>query len=129
MCTGMSGSLRYMAPEVANYDPYDESVDVYSFGILMYQVLTGETPFYGFKREKFMLDVVQNNHRPDTSLVVDLAYDERCCRETADSMVDILVRCWDPNRTNRPKMADVYEQLVTLHTNEVVMKAASGCCA
>jgi serine/threonine protein kinase len=40
--TGNTGSLRYMAPEVALRKPYTEKVDVYSFGILLWQMATGE---------------------------------------------------------------------------------------
>jgi serine/threonine protein kinase len=125
--TGMSGSLRYMAPEVANCEPYDESVDVYSFGMLMWQVLTGVTPFQGFKKEKFMLDVVQNHFRPDMTRVAALATDRRCCGETVDVMTSIVQRCWDPKRTRRPKMAAVYEQLCDIYSTELAMNA--GCCA
>ncbi|CAE7706659.1 STY8 [Symbiodinium microadriaticum] len=124
----MSGSLRYMAPEVANCEPYDQSVDVYSFGILMYQVLTGITPFLGCKREKFMLDVVQNNMRPIVAPVEALAADRRCCRETSDKLIGMMRRCWDPNRISRPTMLIVYEELVAMHASELAMKDAGGCC-
>jgi len=33
--TGETGSLRYMAPEVADLIPYNHKIDVYSFGILL----------------------------------------------------------------------------------------------
>jgi serine/threonine protein kinase len=33
--TGETGSFRYMAPEVANSQPYNETADVYAFGILL----------------------------------------------------------------------------------------------
>jgi serine/threonine protein kinase len=36
--SGNTGSLRYMAPEVALDKPYNHKVDVYSFGILLWQV-------------------------------------------------------------------------------------------
>jgi len=39
--TGNTGSLAYMAPEVALRKPYNEKVDVYSFAILLWQMLSG----------------------------------------------------------------------------------------
>lgn len=45
--TGMTGSLRYMATEVAMCQPYSEGVDVYSFGIIAYEMYTGVAPFGG----------------------------------------------------------------------------------
>lgn len=41
------GSLRYMAPEVALGKPYNLKVDVFSFGILLWQMLSLKTPFAG----------------------------------------------------------------------------------
>merc|ERR1712183_1116963 len=46
--SGNTGSLRYMAPEVAKEQPYNTSVDVYSFAILLWQICTLETPFNDF---------------------------------------------------------------------------------
>jgi len=46
--TGNTGSLRYMAPEVALGRPYDERVDAYSFGILFWQVCGSKCPFPRF---------------------------------------------------------------------------------
>ena len=45
--TGNTGSLRYMAPEVALRKPYTEKCDVYSFGILVWQMARDRVPFKG----------------------------------------------------------------------------------
>lgn len=42
----MCGSMEYMAPEVLQRLPYDQRADLWSFGILMYELLFGATPFY-----------------------------------------------------------------------------------
>ena len=44
--TGKTGSMRYMAPEVFLDDPhYDEKVDIYSTGLIMWYMTLGERPF------------------------------------------------------------------------------------
>lgn len=43
--SGNSGTLMYMAPEVINGNQYNRKADVYSFGILMYEVITNKFPF------------------------------------------------------------------------------------
>ena len=45
--TGYTGSLRYMAPEVAQRLPYNEKVDVYSYGIMVWQMARDKIPFKG----------------------------------------------------------------------------------
>lgn len=43
--TGETGTKRYMAPEVYNNLPYSYSVDVYSLGLIMYEMFANEQPF------------------------------------------------------------------------------------
>lgn len=45
--TGMMGSPLYMAPEQWGDDDPDARADIYSLGVILYQLLTGETPFKG----------------------------------------------------------------------------------
>lgn len=40
------GTYEYMSPEVAAKENYNENVDVWSLGILLYELLHGYTPFY-----------------------------------------------------------------------------------
>lgn len=43
--TAEAGSLRYMAPEVGNSQPYNATCDSYSFCILLWQMLLVKTPY------------------------------------------------------------------------------------
>jgi serine/threonine protein kinase len=45
--SGNTGTLIYMAPEVALNKPYTEKVDIYSFGIILWQLASGVVPFSG----------------------------------------------------------------------------------
>jgi hypothetical protein len=40
------GTLHYMAPEIGE-GKYDRSIDIYAMGALLYEMLTGQVPFYG----------------------------------------------------------------------------------
>ncbi len=40
------GTPSYMAPEIIQEKEYDEKVDTWSVGIMTYEMIFGETPFY-----------------------------------------------------------------------------------
>lgn len=63
--SGETGSLRYMAPEVAKGHPYNHKVDVYSFGIILWEMKAGKRPFGALRgKEDFFKFVVQRGDRP-----------------------------------------------------------------
>ena len=45
--TDYVGTPSYAAPEIINKEPYDEEVDIWSLGVLLYNMLTGLEPFSG----------------------------------------------------------------------------------
>jgi serine/threonine protein kinase len=49
------GSPLYMAPEACRGEPIDSRVDIYSVGVLLYQLICGELPFY----DENLLRVIQ----------------------------------------------------------------------
>uniref|UniRef100_A0A7S3L1A0 Protein kinase domain-containing protein n=1 Tax=Amphora coffeiformis TaxID=265554 RepID=A0A7S3L1A0_9STRA len=62
--TGQTGSLRYMAPEIAMEMPYNESCDVFSWGILFWQVCSLQTPFSKYNARTHAERVVMGGERP-----------------------------------------------------------------
>ena len=65
--SGETGSLRYMAPEVASNLAYNHSADVYSFAIILWEMTSYKKPYEGLTREAFYRRVVQGGERPAIS--------------------------------------------------------------
>ena len=100
--TGNTGTLRYMAPEVALAKPYNETVDVYSFGIILWQIAKGRVPFAGMGRRTYMENVVVGGERP------------RLDRSWPKAFSRLLQRCWHEDYTLRPTFAEVKSELDSL---------------
>lgn len=100
--TGNTGTLRYMAPEVALAKPYNQSVDTYSFGIILWQIVKGKVPFSGLGRRTYMENVVVGGERP------------RLDRSWPKAFSRLLQRCWNEDRTLRPSFSEVTSELDAL---------------
>lgn len=88
--TGMTGSLRYMAPEVALHKPYNEKVDVHSFGIILWQIASDKIPFDGLSISDFKEFIVNQGYR----LVMPTDWPKK--------FRALLNSCWDKNIISRP---------------------------
>jgi len=89
------GTMEYMAPEIVGYGNYDYSVDIWSLGILLYELLFGHSPF----KAQSMKDVILNikNH--------DLAYDKSITAECKDLIKKLL----NINPQKRLKIRDILQ--------------------
>jgi serine/threonine protein kinase len=88
--TGFTGTMAYMAPEVALRKPYNEKVDIYSFGIILWQMLTGETPFDGMSKAVYMERVALGGLRPSIP------------RDVPKDLTMLIQQCWDQDPKRRP---------------------------
>ena len=104
--TGYTGSLRYMAPEVALREPYTEKVDVYSFGIMVWQMAKDKVPFTGMGKKAFIENVVVGGLRPK----LDKSWPSGFCR--------LLTDCWQRDPSSRPSFAMIVLDLDRLIDDE-----------
>jgi serine/threonine protein kinase len=95
LLTGNTGSLRYMAPEVAKGEAYDQRVDAYSFGILFWQICSLQTPYAGMSARSHAERVVRQGERP------------RPDPSWPSSWVELMSRCWDTIIHSRPEFDEI----------------------
>lgn len=55
------GTPEYVAPEILNYEPISTASDMWSIGVLIYVMLTGESPFLGEEKQETFLNISQVN--------------------------------------------------------------------
>ena len=71
--SGIEGTLPYMAPEVIRGDPQDERSDLWSFGVVLYEMLTGTLPFTGRNSLDLAAAIVQGSVQLPESVPAPLA--------------------------------------------------------
>jgi hypothetical protein len=92
---GVQGTPQWMAPEILKQEPHDMHSDVYSFGMVLCEMMTGEVPWAGLDAAGITFAVCVQNARPSLP-------------ETASPMLARLAReCWTAHAQSRPSFAQV----------------------
>lgn len=117
--TETCGTRRYMAPEVALKLGYGKEVDVYSFGMLLWEICVLEKPFDSIQSvEEFHDLVVLCGKRP--SLHIDPLW--------TSSLKHLMSKCWSTDPLDRPTMMEVKSMLcnVLRDMNVKAMESKNG---
>jgi len=106
--TGRTGSFMYMAPEVTRSKPYSEKADVFSFGVVLYQL---------FARQTFaaVLLLLSRGDPVDCEI-----YAEKVARgyrvpipsRWPEPVRELVASCWAQEPEDRPSMDDVARMIV-----------------
>ncbi|KAG2489969.1 hypothetical protein HYH03_011598 [Edaphochlamys debaryana] len=109
--TGQAGSCMYMAPEVHQRLPYNEKCDVFSFGVLLYELLAGELLLVAYgpntgRAAKLGIRTPQGYAR-----VVSEGFRPPRPTRISDAQWSLVTSCWHQDPCERPNMAEVVEAL------------------
>ena len=96
------GTMQWVAPEILTAgNRYTQSVDVYAFGIIMWELLTSENPYHGLHPVQLANMVLKFKMRPEIP------------ENTPEDLKTLITRCWDQDPNNRPPFKELRELFET----------------
>ncbi|CAL8339040.1 unnamed protein product [Lota lota] len=90
-----AGTVAWMAPEVIRNEPVSEKVDIWSFGVVLWEMLTGEVPYKDVDSSAIIWGVGNNS--------LQLPVPETC----PDGFKILLRQCWSSKPRNRPSFRQI----------------------
>ncbi|XP_071977806.1 mitogen-activated protein kinase kinase kinase 20 isoform X2 [Engystomops pustulosus] len=96
------GTFPWMAPEVIQSLPVSETCDTYSYGVVLWEMLTREVPFKGLEGLQVAWLVVEKNER--------LTIPSSCPR----SFAELMRLCWEAEAKKRPSFKQIISNLESM---------------
>ena len=96
----IAGTAAYMSPEQAEGKPVDSRSDIFSFGAVLYEMVTGQRPFQGSSQLSILTSVLRDDPQPIATIAGNVPPEleriiARCLRKDPDrrwhSMKDVQV--------------------------------------
>ncbi|XP_017113231.1 uncharacterized protein LOC108136503 isoform X3 [Drosophila elegans] len=97
-----AGTYAWMPPEVISVSTYSKSSDVWSYGVLLWELITGETPYKGFDPLSVAYGVAVN------TLTLPIP---KTCPETWGAL---MKSCWQTDPHKRPGFKEILKQLESI---------------
>ncbi|XP_045832712.1 serine/threonine-protein kinase STY46-like isoform X4 [Trifolium pratense] len=108
--TAETGTYRWMAPEVIQHKPYNHKADVFSFGIILWELLTRKLPYEDLSPLQAAIGVVHKDLRPEIP------------RDTHPKLVELIHRCWHKDPCLRPDFSEIIKFLQHINMMIAVKK-------
>ncbi|RHZ58769.1 hypothetical protein Glove_368g6 [Diversispora epigaea] len=93
----MYGVISYMAPELFKGQPYSFASDIYSLGMIMWQLTSGHRPFHDRGHGPILILDILDGKRPKTT------------KDTPECWENLMKKCWHPNPSQRPTIDEIYQ--------------------
>ncbi|CAB4410206.1 unnamed protein product [Rhizophagus irregularis] len=86
------GVIPYIAPEIFKGSKFSKEADIYSFGMIMWELTTGCKPFNNIKHDIQLIYKILDGERP------------KITEDTPECYANLMKSCWDPDPKKRPSI-------------------------
>ncbi|CAB4473256.1 unnamed protein product [Rhizophagus irregularis] len=93
------GKIGYMAPEVLRRNSYSKAADVYSFGIILWELTSCRMPFSDVRQDIHLVYEIIEGRRP------------KIVEGTPPAFAKLIQDCWNPDPNLRPTMEEVRNRI------------------
>ncbi|RIB13963.1 kinase-like domain-containing protein [Gigaspora rosea] len=111
---GIYGILPYIAPEVLKTQTYTKESDIYSFGIIMWEIFFG-TP----------VTIKQNSYPIMQIMQIIDGLRPHIYENTATCYTDLMKKCWYVESKKRPTAKEIYDAFVEWQNDEIILSKLS----
>ncbi|RHZ82314.1 hypothetical protein Glove_109g324 [Diversispora epigaea] len=98
------GVIPYMAPETLSRGEYTQASDIYSFGMIMLEVITSYPPYYNIPHNENLVMKICEGHKPEI----------KC--EIPQFIKEIMEKCWNLEPQKRPSAKELISQFKKIHS-------------
>lgn len=102
--TGYVGTAQWMAPEILRSSPfYDEKVDVYSFAVMLWEMLAQKQPYGNMTQDQMVMAILEKGLRP-----------EILPEYGPPGLIDLIKVCWNEKPSERPSFSQISVALLKM---------------
>ncbi len=93
------GIIPYMAPELITSHKYSKATDIYSLGMLMWEIFDGNPPFYNKAHDYNLAIQLLSGLRPE--MLPEIPF----------TIQNLIHRCWEDDPSKRPNIEEIFDTI------------------
>ncbi|GES89968.1 kinase-like domain-containing protein [Rhizophagus clarus] len=91
------GVIPYISPEIFKDSSFSKASDIYSMGMIMWELTSGCKPFANVEHDVNLIHKILDGRRPEIT------------EDTPEFFANLIKRCWDNNPFKRPIIFEIFE--------------------
>src|SRR6266536_6267235 len=93
------GVIPYIAPEIFKGAKFSKESDIYSMGMIMWELTSGCKPFANVEHDSNLILKILDGERPEVT------------EDTPEFFANLMKRCWNSDSLKRPIIFEIFESV------------------